>query len=87
MKESNLYLGLDVHAESIATAVVAEEGTERNLGSIANSRKLLKKARPLERLQAVYEAGPTGYALYWEYTAAVIAFQSSAASTHCLSNF
>ena len=73
-----------MHAESIATAVVAEDGTERNLGSI---RKLLKKARPLERLQAMYEAGSTGYALYWEYTAAVIAFQSSAASTHCLSNF
>ena len=68
MKESNLYVGLDVHAESIATVVVAEDGTEKNLGSIANSRssirKLLKRARPLERLQAVYEAGPTGYALY-----------------------
>ena len=29
MKESNLYLGLDVHAESIAAVVVEEDGRER----------------------------------------------------------
>ena len=69
MKESNLYLGLDVHAESIAAVVVEEDGRERNLGSMANSRssiqKLLKKVGPREQIRAVYEAGPTGYALYW----------------------
>ena len=72
MRECNLYLGLDVHADSIAAVVVEEDGTERHLGVIANKRspirKLLKKVGPLEQIRAVYEAGPTGYALYWELT-------------------
>lgn len=69
MKDSSLYLGLDVHAETIAAVVVDGNGAERNLGVFANRRssieKLLKKVGPKERIQAVYEAGPTGYKLYW----------------------
>ena len=31
-------------------------------------RRLVKKLGPPERLQAGYEAGPTGYVLYWQLT-------------------
>ena len=70
MKKSIAYLGLDVHGTSIVAFVVDEDGTERDLGSFGNSvgslRKIVKKAGKKESLRAVYEAGPTGYALYWE---------------------
>jgi transposase len=31
-------------------------------------RKLVKKLGPVEQLRFCYEAGPTGYALYWQLT-------------------
>jgi transposase len=62
-------LGLDVHAETIAVAIAEPDGEVRSLGTIANRaesiRKLVKKLGPAERLKACYEAGPTGYVLYW----------------------
>jgi transposase len=69
MKEKVRFLGLDVHAEPI-TVAVAEPGDEvRSLGTIANRiesiRKLVKKLGPVDQLRACYEAGPTGYVLYW----------------------
>ena len=70
MKDCNLYLGLDVHAETITAVAVDGEGNERQLGVFANRRssleKLLEKVGPKKRIRAVYEAGPTGYKLYWE---------------------
>lgn len=70
MKESIVYLGLDVHSTGIVAVAVDEEGTERNLGMFGNSlsslRKMVKKAGKKETIRAVYEAGPTGYGLYWE---------------------
>src|SRR5512135_158966 len=64
------YVGMDVHAESIAIAVVEDNGTERELGTIPNRpeaiRKCLKKLGPAEELHCCYEAGPTGYVLYWQ---------------------
>ena len=70
MKEKVRFLGLDVHAETI-TVAVAEPGDEvRSLGTIANRadsiRKLVKQLGPVEQLKACYEAGPTGYVLYWQ---------------------
>jgi transposase len=69
MKDSMLYLGLDVHKETISAVVVDGNGEERDLGIFAHRRssieKLLKKVGPKERIRAVYEAGPTGYHLYW----------------------
>jgi hypothetical protein len=64
-----LFVGLDVHAETIAVAV-AETGEEvRSLGVIPNRlesvRKLVHKLGPVQNLRACYEAGPTGYALDW----------------------
>jgi hypothetical protein len=58
------FLGLDVHAETIAVAVAEQDGEVRSLGVIANRaesvRKLIKKLGPAEQLRACYEAGPTG---------------------------
>ena len=70
MKKTVRFLGLDVHAETIAVAVAELDGSVRSLGTIANRaesiRKLVKKLGPVEQLKACYEAGPTGYVLYWQ---------------------
>src|SRR5256886_15427459 len=67
------FLGLDVHAETIAVAMAEPDGEVRSLGIIPNReesiRRLVKKLGPAEQLQACYEAGPTGYVLYWQLTA------------------
>jgi Transposase IS116/IS110/IS902 family len=59
------FVGLDVHAETIAVAVAEQDGEVRSLGVIPNReesiRKLLKKLGPVEQLRFCYEAGPTGY--------------------------
>ena len=64
------YVGMDVHAETIAIAVVEADGTERVMGPIANRpeaiRKCLRKLGRAEELHCCYEAGPTGYVLYWQ---------------------
>ncbi len=67
------FVGLDVHAETIAVAV-ADLGEEvRSLGMIPNRedsiRRLVKKLGPAEYLRVCYEAGPTGYVVYWQLTA------------------
>ncbi|MGB9334712.1 MAG: IS110 family transposase, partial [Candidatus Acidiferrales bacterium] len=66
------FVGLDVHADTIAVAVAEQEGEARSLGIIPNRvesiRKLLRKLGPMEQLRFCYEAGPTGYALYWQLT-------------------
>jgi len=63
MKEKVRFLGLDVHAETIAVAVAEPDGSVRSLGMIANRaesiRKLVKRLGPVEQLKACYEAGPT----------------------------
>jgi transposase len=70
MKEKVRFLGLDVHAETIVVAIAEPGGEVRSLGTIANRaesiRKLVKKLGPVEQLKACYEAGPTGYVLYWQ---------------------
>src|ERR1700689_2242318 len=70
MKEKVRFWGLDVHAETIAVAIAEPDGEVRSLGTIANRaesiRKLVKKLGPVEKLKACYEAGPTGYVLYWQ---------------------
>jgi hypothetical protein len=70
MKEKVRFLGLDVDAETIAVAIAEPDGEVRSLGTIANRaesiRKMVKKLGPSEQLKACYEAGPTGYVLYWQ---------------------
>src|SRR5438270_4512509 len=67
------FVGLDVHAETIAVAVAEPNGQVRSIGTIANRlesiRKLIGKLRSGHQLRVCYEAGPTGYVLYWQLTA------------------
>ena len=67
-----LFLGLDVHAETIAVAVAETAEEVRSMGVIPNRlesiRKLVHKLGPVQHLRACYEAGPTGYVLYWHLT-------------------
>jgi len=65
------YVGLDVHAATIAIAVAeADRGEVRSVGTIPNTpdalRAAVKKLGPPAQLQVCYEAGPTGYTTYWQ---------------------
>jgi transposase len=66
------FIGLDVHADTIAVAVAEPHGEVRSLGVIPNRpesiRKLVKKLGPTAQLRVCYEAGPTGYVIYWQLT-------------------
>ncbi len=70
MKEKVRLSGLDVHAETIAVAIAEPDGAVRSLGTIPNRaepiRKMVKKLGTVDQLRACYEAGPTGYVLYWQ---------------------
>jgi transposase len=72
MREKLRFLGMDVHAETIAVALAEPNGEVRSLGTIANRedsiRKFIRKLGPAEELRACYEAGPTGFVLYWQLT-------------------
>ena len=64
------FVGLDVHAETIAVAVAEVGGEVRSLGMIANRaesvRRLINRLGKPQSLKVCYEAGPTGYVLYWQ---------------------
>lgn len=66
------FLGLDVHADTVAVAVAEPTGEVRSIGTIPNRlesiRKMINKLGAVNQLRACYEAGPTGYVLYWQLT-------------------
>ena len=72
MKSITLYLGLDVHKDSI-TIAIAEPGPKgeiRHFGNISNDLGRLevalgriRKAHPDARLEVAYEAGPCGFGI------------------------
>jgi len=72
VKKTIRFLGLDVHAETIAAAVAEANGDVRFVGTVPNRpeaiRRLVRKLGPVEELHACYEAGPCGYVLYWQLT-------------------
>lgn len=64
------WVGLDVHAQTIAVAVAEADGGEvRGLGTIPQTREALRKLVTQlggpAALRVCYEAGPTGYGVYW----------------------
>ena len=73
MRENTLFIGLDVHAETISVAVAesGRDGEVRSLGIVANRpesiRKLMRKLQKENKhLRVCYEAGPCGYTTYWQ---------------------
>ncbi len=76
MEKDSRFVGLDVHAETIAVGVAEPGGEVRSLGTIPNTPeavrrlvRLVKKLGPPETLRVCYEAGPTGYVLYRQLSA------------------
>jgi transposase len=68
-KSSKLYVGMDVHKDSIDLALGEERGEVRHYGRIGgDSAALLRSVRKLEslghRLLFVYEAGPCGFVIH-----------------------
>jgi len=72
MMKNTRYVGLDVHGETIAAAMGEEQGKVRSLGQFPNRpeavRRFIQQLGGPEGLKVCYEAGPTGYALYWLLT-------------------
>ncbi len=72
MTKNIKFVGLDVHAATVAIAVAETGGEVRSLGVVAHEsnaiRRVLGKLGKSDMLRVCYEAGPTGFALYWELT-------------------
>lgn len=72
----SIYVGLDVHKESLAIAIASPErgGEIRFYGNIPNQQQsinclFLKIKKQYSSIMACYEAGPCGYNIYHQLTA------------------
>jgi transposase len=77
MEQSITYVGLDVHKKTVAVALAESDkrGEVREHGQIANTPEALRKltnklARSGRELRFCYEAGPCGYGIQRQLTAA-----------------
>jgi transposase len=72
MGKTTRFVGMDVHGETIAVAICEGRNTVRSVGTIPNRpeavRRLIGKLSKDANLRVCYEAGPTGYVLYWQLT-------------------
>jgi transposase len=72
MLKGTRFVGLDVHGQTIAAAIGEGYGKARSLGQFPNRpeavRKFIEQLGGPAGLKICYEAGPTGYALYWQLT-------------------
>jgi transposase len=72
MEKITRFVGLDVHGETIAATIGEGHGKVRSLGQFPNRpesvRKFIDQVGGPQGLKVCYEAGPTGYALYWQLT-------------------
>ena len=68
MRDNTRFVGLDVHADTIAVAVAEPGGEVASLGIISNKstslRKLIKRLGSKKDLRFCYEAGPCGYVVF-----------------------
>ena len=73
MKNVSIFVGLDVHKDSIDIALVEEDRTATvrfygtvggDLTDLEKAVRKIKKAHPGATLHFVYEAGPCGYGIY-----------------------
>ena len=73
MKNVSIFVGLDVHKESIDIALVEDNRNSAvryfgtiggDLADLDKAVKKIKKAHPDASLNFVYEAGPCGYGIY-----------------------
>jgi hypothetical protein len=67
MKKQLLYVGLDVHAQTVSIAIAESSGEVRHYGTVSSCLSTLEKtmcrirnAHPGAELRVCYEAGPTG---------------------------
>ena len=76
MQTITLYVGLDVHKDSITIAIAepGPKGEVRTFGTIANSIQALERtltrfrqAHPEAQFEVAYEAGPPGR-FWWPFT-------------------
>jgi transposase len=75
MHQGSTFVGLDVHRDTIAVAVAdGDGGAVRSLGTVPNEpaavAKLIRRLGTGRPLRCCYEAGPCGYGLYRQLTAA-----------------
>jgi transposase len=72
MQESITYVGMDVHTDTIAIAVLSPRARKPDLRIIDNTpktvRRTFKKLKKDARLKCCYEAGPCGFETYRQLT-------------------